>query len=152
MSVSKNKIVAALQKAYCMEIETVLNYLANSINLDGVRAESIKKALSADITGELAHATQIGNRIKQLGASVPGSLTVDFSQKALQPPSDTTDVVGVIKGVLAAENDAIAHYKSIIKLCEGEDYVTQDLAIKLLSDEEGHRQEFEGFLKEYVKR
>ena len=148
---AKAKIVAALQKAYAMELETVLNYLANSIHLDGVRAEAIKKALNADITGELMHATQVGHRIKQLGANVPGSLALAMTQKSLQPPTDTTDVVAVIKGVLAAEEDAIVHYKTIIKLCEGEDYVTQDLSIKILSDEEGHRQEFEGYLKEYVK-
>jgi len=151
MAAAKNKIIAALHKAYGMELETVMNYLANSIHLDGVRAEAIKKALSADIAGELAHATQVGNRLKQLGATVPGSLKLDMTQKSLQPPAETTDVVAVIKGVLAAENDAIDHYKALIKLCEGEDYVTQDLAIRLLSDEEGHRQEFEGYLKEYVR-
>lgn len=151
MAAAKNKIVAALQKAYGMELETVMNYLANSIHLDGVRAEAIKKALSADIAGELTHATQVGNRLKQLGATVPGSLKLDMTQKSLQPPAETTDVVAVIKGVLAAENDAIDHYKALIKLCDGEDYVTQDLAIRLLSDEEGHRQEFEGYLKEYVR-
>jgi hypothetical protein len=32
--------------AYRMEIETVLNYLANILNLDGVRAEVIKKSLA----------------------------------------------------------------------------------------------------------
>jgi bacterioferritin len=148
---AKAKIVAALQKAYAMELETVLNYLANSIHLDGVRADAIKKALNADIAGELMHATQVGHRIKQLGATVPGSQDLPMTQKSLQPPADSTDVVAVIKGVLAAEEDAIVHYKAIIKLCEGDDYVTQDLAIKLLSDEEGHRQEFDGYLKEYVK-
>jgi bacterioferritin len=148
---AKAKIVAALQKAYAMELETVLNYLANSIHLDGVRADAIKKALNADIAGELMHATQVGHRIKQLGATVPGSQDLPMTQKSLQPPPDSTDVVAVIKGVLAAEEDAIVHYKAIIKLCEGDDYVTQDLAIKLLSDEEGHRQEFDGYLKEYVK-
>jgi bacterioferritin len=148
---AKAKIVAALHEAYNMELETVINYLANSIHLDGVRADAIKKALNADITGELMHATQIGHRLKQLGATVPGSLALKMTQKSLQPPTETTDVVAVIKGVLAAEEDAIVHYKKIIKLCEGEDYVTQDLAVKLLGDEEGHRQEFEGYLKEYVK-
>jgi len=152
MAANKDQIVAALQKAYTMELETVINYLANSIHLDGVRADAIKKALTADITGELAHATQIGHRLKQLGSTVPGSLSLKLTQKALQPPPDTTDVVDVIRGVLAAENEAIDHYNAIIKLCEGNDYVTQDLAIKLLSDEEGHRQEFEGYLKEYVKQ
>ena len=74
MAASKEPIIAALQKAYNMELETVTNYLANSIHLDGVRAEAIKKALTADITGELGHATQLGHRLKQLGSTVPGSL------------------------------------------------------------------------------
>jgi len=152
MAASKDQIVAALQKAYNMELETVTNYLANSIHLDGVRAEAIKKALTADITGELAHATQIGHRLKQLGSTVPGSLKLQMTQKMLQPPAETTDVVAVIRGVIDAEEEAVTHYNAIIKMCEGTDYVTQDLAIKLLSDEEAHRQEFEGYLKEYVKQ
>jgi bacterioferritin len=151
MAAAKEQIVAALQKAYNMELETVTNYLANSIHLDGVRADAIKKALTADITGELAHATQIGHRLRQLGSTVPGSLKLKMSQTALQPPAETTDVVAVIRGVLSAEQEAIDHYNALIKLCDGTDYVTQDLAIKILSDEEGHRQEFEGYLKEYVK-
>jgi bacterioferritin len=144
-------IVHALKKAYTMELETVANYLANSVQLDGVRAEAIKKALAADVTGELTHAQQLGNRIKQLGGAVPGSLALQFDQNHMQPPADTTDVVAVIKGVLEAEGAAIQQYKKIIKLCEGEDYVTQDLAIRVLADEEGHRQTFEGYLKEYQK-
>jgi bacterioferritin len=152
MAASKEPIITALQKAYNMELETVTNYLANSIHLDGVRAEAIKKALTADITGELAHATQIGHRLKQLGSTVPGSLKLQMTQKSLQPPAETTDVVTVIRGVVAAEEEAIEHYNSIIQLCDGTDYVTQDLAIKLLADEEAHRQEFEGYLKEYVKQ
>ena len=152
MSISKEEIVASLRKAYCMEVETVLNYLANSLVLEGVRADFIKQALTADIQGELTHATQLGNRIKQLGGTVPGSLKVELTQRYMQPPEDTTDVVTVIQGVLRAENEAIDHYKKLIRLTEGEDYVTQDLAITILADEEGHRQHFEGYLKEYTKK
>ena len=151
MDASKEPIIVALQKAYNMELETVTNYLANSIHLDGVRAEAIKKALTADITGELGHATQLGHRLKQLGSTVPGSLKLQMTQKTLQPPAETTDVVAVIRGVVAAEEEAIAHYNSMIQMCDGTDYVTQDLAIKILAEEEAHRQEFEGYLKEYVK-
>ena len=57
----------------------------------------------------------------------------------------------VRRGVLAAEEDAIRQYNLIIRLCEGSDYVTQDLATRILGDEEGHRQQFEGYLKEYEK-
>jgi bacterioferritin len=152
MPVSKEDIIASLRKAFCMEVETVLNYLANSLVLDGVRADFIKQALTADIQGELQHATQIGNRIKQLGGTVPGSLKVELTQRYMQPPEDTTDLVTVIQGVLRAENEAIDHYKKLIKMTEGEDYVTQDLAITILADEEDHRQHFEGYLKEYAKK
>jgi bacterioferritin len=151
MAATREQILASLSKAYNMELETVTNYLANSLHLDGVRADFIKQALAADIQGELMHAQQLGNRIKQLGGSIPGSLELKMTQKTLQPPADTTDVVAVIRGVLEAEEDAINHYKALIRLTEGEDYVTQDLAIKLLSDEEGHRQQFQGYLKEYGK-
>lgn len=149
---TRDQILAALTKAYNMEIETIVNYLANSLDLDGVRAESIKQALSADIQGELSHAQQLGNRIKQLGGQIPGSLRLEMTQKTLQPPADTTDVVTVIRGVLEAEEAAIEQYNSLIKLTDGADYVTQDLAITILSDEEGHRQQFQGYLKEYSKK
>ena len=145
----RKTIIEELKKLYCMELEVVMNYLANSIILDGVRAEEIKKALAADVTEELLHARQLGERIKQLGGRVPGSLELTFGQKTLQPPSSTTDVKAVIEGVLNAENQAIEQYYAVIKVCEGIDYVTQDLAIKLVADEETHRTLFEGYLKEY---
>jgi bacterioferritin len=149
---TKQDIVNALIVAYNKEIETVINYLSVSIDLDGVRADFIKQALAADITGELTHARQLGARIKQLGGQVPGSLKMKMEQTYMQPPADTTDVIGVIRGVLAAENDAIQHYTHIIDLCDkARDFVTQDLAITILADEEGHRQQFEGYLKEYTK-
>jgi len=49
--------------------------------------------------------------------------------------------------VLEAERDAIPRYEQIIRACEGNDYVAQDIAIQLLADEEEHRVHFEGFLR-----
>ncbi len=152
MAATKEQIISGLQKAYSMEVETVINYLAQSLNLEGVRAEFIKQALATDIQGELTHAQKLGNRIKQLGGSILGSQKLEMSQRELQPSNDSTDVVSVIRGVLKAEMDAISQYNSLIKLTDGTDYVTQDLAITILSDEEGHRQQFEGYLKEYLKQ
>ncbi|MEZ5300276.1 MAG: ferritin-like domain-containing protein [Verrucomicrobiales bacterium] len=145
------QIIDELKIAYAMELETVQNYIAASINLDGVRSEVIKKALAADVAEELGHAQMLANRIKTIGGTVPGSMALDRSQKSLQPLDDSTDIVGVIKGVIEAEEGAIAQYNKIIKVSDGIDYVTQDLAIELLSGEEQHRREFVGFLKEYEK-
>jgi bacterioferritin len=148
----RGEIIQELIKAYSAELETVENYLASSVNLDGVRSDVIKKSLAADVTVELGHAQQLAHRVKTIGGTVPGSLNLLREQKYLQPPPDTTDVVTVIKGVIAAEESAIAQYNKIIQICDGVDYATQDLAIKLLGDEEQHRREFKGFLKEYEKR
>ena len=57
-----------------MEIETVMSYIANSVNPDGVRAQEIIESLTEDIQEELGHAQQFAARIKELYGVVPGSL------------------------------------------------------------------------------
>jgi bacterioferritin len=145
----REEIIALLSKAYWMELETVMSYLANSINPDGVRAQEIVEALEKDIDEELGHARQFGGRIKELYGVVPGSLDFNAEQSYLQPPEQQTDIVHVIKGVIEAETGAIEHYNHIIEVCDGVDWVTQDMVIQILRDEEGHRRLFEGFLREY---
>jgi bacterioferritin len=145
----REQLIGMLTKAYWMEVETVMSYLANSINPDGVRAQEIIESLKTDVQEELSHATQFGERIKELYGVVPGSLDFSAEQSYLQPPDEQTDIVHVIKGVIEAESGAIDHYNDIIEFTEGRDPVTQDMVIAILRDEEGHRRLFEGFLREY---
>jgi bacterioferritin len=145
----RDQIIAMLTKAYWMEIETVMSYMANSINPDGVRAQEIIESLKTDIQEELGHAEQYGQRIKELYGVVPGSLDFKAEQDYLQPPQQQTDIVHVIKGVIEAETGAIEHYNAIIEFTEGKDPVTNDMVIAILRDEEGHKRLFEGFLREY---
>src|SRR2546423_11842623 len=118
MRTEREELIGMLQKAYWMEIETVMSYLANSINPDGVRAREVVEHLQKDIGTELGHAEQFGNRIKELYGVVPGSLEFSADQAYLQPPPDQTDVVNVIKGVIEAESGAIEHYQRIIDFCD----------------------------------
>ena len=149
------------------------------MDLDGIRAEEIKKSLAADVQTEITHAQGLAERIKEIGGRVPGSFVFKPEQASLQPPEDSTDVVAVIHGVIEAENAATPRFNNTTRLsaytkltqfvargpcasqcqktsnqvnlvlCDGIDYVTQDLCVKLLADEEKHRREFRGFLKEY---
>jgi len=144
-------IINELKKAYGMELETVENYLANSIDLDGVRAEEIKKALAGNIEEELMHARKLGNRIKVLEGRVPGSLDFERAQRYLQPPEDSTDLIAVIRGVICAEEEAIDQYQKLIKMCDPVDLVTQDLILEITADEQTHRRQFIGFLYEYER-
>ena len=145
----REEIIELLKKAYWMEIETVMSYIANSVNPDGVRAQEIKESLAQDIQEELGHAQQFASRIKELYGVVPGSLDFTAEQSYLQPPEHQTDIVHVIKGVIEAETGAIEHYNEIIEFTEEIDPVTNDMVIAILRDEEGHRRLFEGYLREY---
>lgn len=149
MTEKREQIIELLKKAYWMEIETVMNYVTNSVNPDGVRAQEIKEALEEDIQEELGHAQQFAQRIKELYGVVPGSMEFKAEQAYMQPPEEQTDVVHVIRGVIAAETAAIEHYTRIVEETEGVDLVTQDMVIDILRDEQGHRRLFEGFLREY---
>jgi bacterioferritin len=145
----REELIELLKKAYWMEIETVMSYIANSINPDGVRAQEIVESLQEDIQEELGHAQQYAQRIKELYGVVPGSTEFSAEQTYLQPPEHQTDIVHVIKGVIEAETGAIEHYNRIIEFTDGLDFVTQDMVIDILRDEEGHRRLFEGYLREY---
>ena len=145
----RDEIVEMLKKAYWMEIETVMSYIANSVNPDGVRAQEIIESLKADVTEELGHAQQFADRIKELYGVVPGSMDFTAEQSFLQPPDAQTDIVHIVKGVIEAESGAIEFYNQIIQKTDGVDFVTQDMMIAILADEQSHRRLFEGFLREY---
>jgi bacterioferritin len=148
-SEKREQVIDLLKKAYWMEIETVMSYIANSVNPDGVRAQEVKESLAQDVQEELGHAQQFAQRIKELYGVVPGSLDFSAEQTYLQPPDEEVDIVHVIRGVIEAESGAIEHYSRVIEFTDGVDPVTQDMVIEILRDEQGHKRLFEGFLKEY---
>jgi bacterioferritin len=145
----RGEIVDLLTQAYWMEMETVMNYLANAAHLDGIRAEEIAEALDADVDEELGHARSFAKRIKELYGTPPGSGDFASDQPFLQPPAEATDVAAVIRGVIEAEAGAIAHYNKVIEACDGVDWATQDMVIEILRDEEGHLRTFERYLREF---
>lgn len=146
---ARQHITEMLEKAYWMEMETVMSYVSCSVNLDGVRAREIAESLQQDVQEELGHAKLFADRIKELYGVVPGSMEFKAEQTYLQPPNKQTDIVHVIKGVIQAESGAIEHYTKIIRETDGVDWVTQDMVIGILHDEQGHRRLFEGFLREF---
>jgi bacterioferritin len=149
MREQREQLIEMLKTAYWMEIETVMSYITNSVNPDGIRAQEIIESLNADIQEELGHAQQFATRIKELYGVVPGSMEFQPSQTYLQPPGTQTDIIHVIKGVIEAETGAIEHYNKVIEFASEVDPVTEDMLIAILRDEEGHRRLFEGFLREF---
>ena len=144
----REQIVELLKLAYFAELETVINYVTNSTNPDGIRAQEIKRSLEEDIEEELGHARLFAKRIKELYGVVPSSTDFVAQQPFLAPADHQTDIVHVIRGVIAAETSAIELYNKLVDLTEDTDPVTNDMVIAILADEEGHRRLFEGFLRE----
>jgi bacterioferritin len=145
--VDKTKgIIAELKRSYAIELETIENYLANSVDLEGTDAEAIRKSLDKEITLKLKHARRLAKRIHVLGGRVPGSLELQPNQNFLQPPLDKGNVIAVIRGVINASEIAINQYERIISLADGLDHVSQDLVIDLLSDERELRRVFLNYL------
>lgn len=151
MRAPRERIVAMLCKAYWMEIEKVMNFLANSINPDGTRAREIIASLHEDIEEELGHATEFATRISELSGMVPGSMDFRAEQAYLQPPERRHDIVHVIKGVIAAETEAIAHYRELMRMTDEIDPVTHEIVAAIVDDEQRHLRLFESFLREYTR-
>jgi bacterioferritin len=145
------EIVTRLKKSYAMEMESVQNYLANSIHLEGPRADEVKKVLENAVAGELRHARRLASRIKILDGCVPGSLELPRDQNYLQPPANSRDSATVIRGALIATDTAIVHYQAIIRITDGLDYVTQDLLIELLAEEQERQGLFNQLLASMTK-
>ena len=119
-SAKREELVEMLKKAYWMEIETVMNYIANTINPDGVRAQEIVEILArtsrrSSVTPAVrdAHQGALRRRARQHGFTA--------EQTYLQPPEQQTDIVHVIRGVIEAETGAIQYYQRIIEFCDGFD-------------------------------
>lgn len=140
------EIITELKRSYAIELETIQNYLANSIDLEGTNAEVIRKSLDKEITLKLKHARRLAKRIHVLGGRVPGSLELPRNQNFLQPPLEKGNVIAVIRGVISTSEISIKQYERIISLADGLDHVSQDMVIDLLSDERELRRVFLSYL------
>jgi len=141
---SSDKVLKLLRDAYNDELETVMNYLANSTALVGPDGQYVSEKLDADVQEELTHARQLAERLHTLGENPHGSVEFTTSQAGLGSVSnDAQELDEVVDGVIEAERDAIDTYRELIQAAqEANDYATEDLAVGLLRDEEEHLQEF----------
>ena len=103
-------IIQEVIYTYWLEMETTINYLAISADLDGIRAEEIKKSLAADIQTEITHAQELAHRIKEIGGRVPGSFAFKPEQASLQ------QVHGCCQSSTVSSKPKIAQSSNIIRL------------------------------------
>ena len=86
----RTEIVELLTKAYWMEMETVMSYVANAANLDGIRAEEVAESLAADVTEELGHARLFAAASRSCTARRPARWTSRPSRRTCSRASRPT--------------------------------------------------------------
>jgi bacterioferritin len=147
---ASDDVIQLLRKAYNDEMETVMNYTANAVLLETIRGEEVAESLDEDVEEELGHARELAYRLRYYDERPPASQELEANQDSLQLPDDSADVLTVIEGVIEAEKDAIETYEELVRAAqEEEDFVTEDLAVELLADEQAHLAEFLSYRREY---
>ena len=99
-SAERERIITMLKKAYWMEIETVMSYIANSTNPDGVRAQEIREALAEDIGEELGHAQMFAQRIKELVSTETFARHAATVQEGIRTEDGTGTAVEILQGIV----------------------------------------------------
>ncbi|MCC8177399.1 MAG: ferritin [Bacteroidales bacterium] len=113
----------------------------------GAQRESIEKEFEKHADAELKHAGWVIDRIIEL-EGVPVLTPQDWLTHArcvYDTPTEFTSEY-FVKVIRAAEECAMRRYQEIAELTEGKDFVTCDLAKKILAEEADHEQDMQDFI------
>jgi bacterioferritin len=132
------KIIDALNRARTLELAAIVQYMKHHYEVTGMESPAVADIAKDTAIDEMKHAESLGERIAYLG----GEPTKEIGSIATGG-----DLKKMIQDDLAAENTAIAEYREIIKLCQAEgDYTSRRMMEQILSDEEGHADNWENLL------
>lgn len=136
---AKESLKEMLNDAIAREIAVSVQYMWQHVQAVGIAGEVARPIFKQIAITEMKHAEEIAERLNMLGGiptTKPTPITV----------GDTTKKMLSLN--VAAEKEAIQFYRKIIALAiKEEDYVTKRMFEKILSDEEGHLNDFEGMLE-----
>lgn len=138
---SKEALIAAMNDQLAAEYQAMIMYLHYAAVVTGPNRPELVAFFTPEITGEIAHAQYLADKISALGG-VPTT-----TPKAVP---HSTDAKQQLENVLAAEKEAIAVYARIIKLAEevGEIGIRVQME-NFLQDESHHRDEVTKILQNW---
>jgi bacterioferritin len=130
----------------------VSDYVVSATNRDCIRARRVAQCLRDAIACNLDHAQRLATRIKQLHGPVPGAEDFSARELCLAAPADPLDSISVLTAVLGAETAAIDRYGRIAAVATSAgDWITQNLAARLVREKEAHRELLRGMLAELAE-
>jgi bacterioferritin len=150
VGVDLKDLINDLCKAYCDEWLAFHAWWYMAQLVDGKGYEDMAEFLNKISKDELEHATELAERIVELGGVPPNGLGV--IEKGGNNPypgvmKNYHDYDEIIKIVTAAEAGAIEVYNKIANKTFGKDHDTYQLVTHIMGEEIGHEEMFEN-LKE----
>jgi bacterioferritin len=138
VSMASKKLLDMLNQAIAMELQVSIQYMWQHVLATGVDSAAVADIFKEFAITEMKHAEAIAERL----AYIEGTPTTK---------PEPIFVGGTLKEMLQtdvkAEEMAIALYKQIIKVADGEgDVTTRRLVEDILGDEEGHHDTFTNIL------
>jgi len=145
-AVNVAELIKDLNRAYADEWLAYYSWWYMSQVVTGPGYEDMSEMLEKISKDELEHATEVANRILELGGlpiSDPMTLEKNANAPYPKPPKRTDDYKGIIKTVTEAEAGAIDVYNKIAQKTLGKDHVTYQLVTHIMAEEVGHEELFE---------
>ncbi len=146
----KKELIDLLQSAYAEEWLAYYQYWIGAKLAEGLERPKVVEEFNEHAQEELKHADWLADRIIQLGASpiIDPSKWMEYAKCKYDAPTNPDTKVLVAQN-LVAERCAIGRYQNICELCQGKDYITFNIARKILKEEIEHEQEMEDFQKDF---
>lgn len=142
-------LIKDLDKAYCDEWLAYYAWWYMGQTVDGAGYEDMQEFLLDIAKDELEHATELAERIVELGGlptNVPTLLVKGSNGGYPGVMKDLSDYDEIIKIVTKAEAGAIDVYNKLAKKTFGKDHDTYQLAVHILGEEIGHEEKFENLI------
>lgn len=143
-------LIKDLDRAYCDEWLAYYAWWYMAQAVEGKGYEDMAEFLGKIAKDELEHATELAERIIELGGLPTNKITnLEKNANSAYPGvmKNLSDYDEIIKIVTEAEAGAIEVYNKIVKKTFGKDHDTYQLAVHIMGEEIGHEEMFEN-LKE----
>ncbi len=150
VGVDLKDLIKDLDRAYCDEWLAYYAWWYMAQAVEGQGYEDMAEFLNKIAKDELEHATELAERIIELGG-LPANNISNLAKGANSPypgvMKDLSDYKEIIKIVTSAEAGAIEVYNKIAKHTFGKDHDTYTLATHIMGEEIGHEEMFENLLE-----
>lgn len=141
-----NRLTEELNRMVADEWVALFYYWVASQTVSGPAAHQVSAILKESVGEELGHATQLTERIVELGGK-PISSPMEILEKSHHkfPPLSKT-VEGILKTALNIERGVIEAYNKLVKETRETDPITHRLLVHIMKDEVSEEESIETML------